>query len=649
MNSATSDRRYEFDWIRIMAILVVFFYHSTRFFNLGDWHVKNINTYAWVEIWNYFAVIWMMPLFFVISGAGLFFALQKPMGFKRFYNTKFSRLMIPVLFAVITHSIFQIYLERITHSQFSGSFLAFIPHYFSGLYLEIGGGGNFAFHGMHLWYLLFLFLFSILCYGPFVWLIGKGRSFLNWITNIAALPGLIYLCFPVPMLLMKLLLPHSILSVGNGGWGFLYYLWFLIAGFIIVTNEKLLAQIKDKRYLSLLLAVISTFFYLYQAFSDPSFSSGGIVLPATLLPWLQSGFRYMSAWCWLFAILGFGMKHLAFDRPVLKPLNEGVLPFYILHQTVLLGVGYYVMQMEGHDLLKWVIVTGGSFVIIIGLYLFLVRKFDLVRFLFGMKTSHSLCDRVQGWKTVTIFHLFYAGLIVISIVNAGYNSNRSPMPMVFDAQKDIVLDSRSIVEQSTTGIRLTGETKAKTGQAIEFLSGARAKPMSDPKVYIDMRFFAPAGSYMVWLRGKSDVQNEFTDSIWLQTDNQVGTQSGRMLGNWLNVHPAGTWAWAGNGAEPVRIVLKYTGEHTIRIQPRQTPHQIDQIWLSRSQYRIPNSPQPFIKKEDTAILTYWTNYPVSRMLSYCILDISLQVESILLESTQSLRTLFCAQIQGSVP
>ncbi len=644
MNSHTSHRRYEFDWIRIMAIGVVFFYHSTRFFNLGDWHVKNINTYAAVEIWNWFAVIWMMPLFFVISGAGLFFALQKPVGFKRFYNTKFSRLMIPVLLAVITHSIWQIYLERITHSQFAGSFLAFIPHYFSGLYLEIGGGGNFAFHGMHLWYLLILFLYSLLCYGPFVWLMGKGRLFLNRITNIAAVPGMIYLCFPVPMLLMKLLLPHSILSVGNGGWGFLYYLWFLVAGFIIVTNDKLLAQIKDRPYLSLLLAVISTFFYLYQAFSPT-----GIVLPATLLSWLQSGLRDMSAWCWLFAILGFGMKHLAFDRPVLKHLNEGVLPFYILHQTILLGVGYYVMQMGIPDLFKWVIVTGGSFVIIIALYLALIRKFDLVRFLFGMKTSHSLLDRLREWKMVTIYHLFYIGLIVISIVNAGYNSNRSPMPMAFDAQKDIVLDSRSIVEQSTTGIRLTGETKAETGQAIEFLSGARAKPMSDPEVYIDMHFFAPAGSYIVWLRGKSDVQDEFTDSIWLQADNQVGTQSGRMLGNWLNVHPSGTWAWASDGVKPVRILLKYTGEHTIRIQPRQTPHQIDQIWLSRFQYRMPDSPQLCVIEDDNAVLTYWINYPVLSVLSSCILDISLHLESILLESTQSLRILFCAQIQGSVP
>ena len=46
MNTEASNRRYELDWLRVMAILVVFLYHSTRFFNLGDWHIKNVNTFV---------------------------------------------------------------------------------------------------------------------------------------------------------------------------------------------------------------------------------------------------------------------------------------------------------------------------------------------------------------------------------------------------------------------------------------------------------------------------------------------------------------------------------------------------------------------------------------------------------------------------
>lgn len=586
MNTNTSDRKFELDWIRVMAILVVFVYHSTRFFSLSNWHVKNTNTYVWVEIWINFANLWMMPLFFIISGASLFFALSKTSGWKKFYNNKFSRLMVPVLFATITHSALQIYLERLNHGQFSGSFLSFLPGYFSGLYLEIGGAGNFAFHGMHLWYLLFLFFYSLLCYPLFTWLTGNGHQTLNRITNMFVLPGLIYLLFPIPLLILKLIIPHSVLSVGNGGWGFLYYLWFLIAGFLIASSDKLAWQIRDNRGISLLLASILTILYLYQCFS-PSI----IMFPGQISPWIHSSLRFVCAWSWLFSILGFGMRHLSFDRTILGQLNEGVLPFYILHQTVLLWVGYYIMSMEIHDGLKWVIITIVSFSLIICLYMLIIRKIDLIRFLFGMKTSHPFFQRLRKRNALFVLHLFYIGLIVIAVNNpsAGSYSNRSPMPITFDKEKDILLDSQSIINQSSTGVRLIRDGNASSGKAIEFSSGALPKPVADPQVYVEMNFYAPAGSYIVWLRGKSDTDSIYTDSIWLQVDTQVGTQNGRMLGNWLNIHPADTWAWASDGVKPVTILLKHSGDHTLRIMPRQTPHQIDQVWLSRFQYRIPDT------------------------------------------------------------
>ena len=90
MNTNTSDRRFDLDWIRVMAILVVFLYHSTRFFNLEAWHIKNTDTYVWVEIWNYFATLWMMPIFFIISGMGLFYVLRKNSEWKQFYTDTFD-------------------------------------------------------------------------------------------------------------------------------------------------------------------------------------------------------------------------------------------------------------------------------------------------------------------------------------------------------------------------------------------------------------------------------------------------------------------------------------------------------------------------------------------------------------------------------
>ncbi|MBW2409031.1 MAG: acyltransferase, partial [Deltaproteobacteria bacterium] len=531
MSTAKATRQYELDWLRISAILLVFLYHSTRFFNLGDWHLKNVDTYVWLEIWNIFATRWMMPLFFILSGASLFYAIGKSAAWRQFYVAKFSRLMIPLFIGAITHSALQVYLEKSSHGQFSGSFFSFLPEYFNGVYLGIGMPGNFAFHGMHLWYLLFLFLYSLVCYRLFVWLQGRGRRILDRITSLLTTPGLIYLGFPAPLLIMKALIPGAVMAVGSGGWGFLYYIWFLIAGFVIVSSSRLRQHLMNQRWVSLLLGVVFSFAHLFQLFSQSR-----LVFPPGISDWTDTLLSFLSAWCWLFAILGFGMRHLAVDRPWLRFANEAVMPFYILHQTVLLAVGYFVLQWEIHDAVKWLIVFVGSFIAIIAFYTIFIRKFDFMRFLFGMKTTHSFFNVFRKTKALTISHILYIGLIVLAAMNSG---GASPaMSIRYDSATDILLNAESITGKSSAGVRVVNDKEASNGRAIEFFSGANQRPESQPKVFVEMRFAAPAGQYLVWVRGKTDVNNGYTDSVWVQVDDQIGTrnQCARM-GNWLDVHP----------------------------------------------------------------------------------------------------------------
>ena len=143
----------------------------------------------------------MMPLIFLISGASIFYAMRKGGGAGKFFKDKLLRLGVPLLVAVFTHASLQVYLERISHHQFAGSYFQFLPHYFEGVYINPGVGGNFAFAGMHLWYLLFLLLYCILCYPLFRWLKGGGQRVLDGFGNLLALPGVAYLLF-LPTLLV---------------------------------------------------------------------------------------------------------------------------------------------------------------------------------------------------------------------------------------------------------------------------------------------------------------------------------------------------------------------------------------------------------------------------------------------------------------
>jgi glucan biosynthesis protein C len=153
-----SNRQYYLDWIRVGTILLVYFFHCGRFFDYGDWHVKNAAFSPAIDFFTYALVGWMMPMFFFISGASTWFALGAKSN-KQFVSDRSKRIFIPLLMGILLLSPHQVYLERLTHHQFSGSFIDFIPHYFSGWYAF---GGNFAWMGLHLWYLLLLFVYSLL-------------------------------------------------------------------------------------------------------------------------------------------------------------------------------------------------------------------------------------------------------------------------------------------------------------------------------------------------------------------------------------------------------------------------------------------------------------------------------------------------------
>ena len=378
MNTKTIERRYDLDWLRVLAILSVFVYHSTRFFNFGDWHVKNAVTYGWVQALESFMEIWMMPLVFLISGASIFYAMEKG-GAGKFFKDKVLRLLVPLLVAMFTYGSLQVYLERVTHGRFSGSYFAFLPHYFEGVYLDVGSAGNFALHGMHMWYVMILFLFCLIFYPLFCWWKGNGRGALDKIGGILAFPWAMYLALAFPILLLGAGISDTGLEFGAGGWGFLYYIFFLLYGFVIVSHKRLQANIRRMRWLSLALglALAAAFVYLKANTANPAIEP------------LEDAFGdllYVLSACTLLpAFLGFGMQHLTKSAPFLKYASEAVMGFYILHQTVLLSIGYFVVQWAIPGLAKWAIIFSSSFIVIMAIYEYAVRRVNVLRFLFGMK------------------------------------------------------------------------------------------------------------------------------------------------------------------------------------------------------------------------------------------------------------------------
>ena len=380
MDTKISIRNNYLDWLRVLAIFFVFIYHSTRFFNLEDWEVKNLIRYEWVEVWNIFAWNWMMPFIFVISGASLFYAVGKT-GAGKFVKDKVLRLLVPYLVGLFTHATLQVYLRQITHGEFSGSYFQFLPVYISGTFKEYGILGIEELIAMHLWYLEVLFVFTLLLYPLMRWLKGSGRRVLSAIGSFLSIPGMVYLLALPSVLLMAFADPNNpVIAEKEGGWSLVIYLWLLFAGFILLSAERLEASIKRLRWLSLAMAAVLTVIFLAIVVI-----TRGIVAFGTPLYTFAFAIAGFSSWCWILAFTGLGIQYLNFRVPALQYANEAVLPFYILHQSVLICVGYFVVQWPIPDALKWVVILVTSFAIIMGLYEYLIRRINVLRFLFGMK------------------------------------------------------------------------------------------------------------------------------------------------------------------------------------------------------------------------------------------------------------------------
>ncbi|KST68541.1 acyltransferase family protein [Mastigocoleus testarum] len=384
-------RRYDFDSLKVMGTFAVFIFHCLRFFDLGAWHVKNNELNAIASISAIILLQWIMPLFFVLSGASIYFALRFRTP-RQFVQERCMRLLIPLVFGIFILSPPQVYLERLTNPrhgvaswdgglQFSGSFWDFIPYYFQGFYLF---GGNFAWMGMHLWYLLVLFLFSLLFLPLFIYFKqGKGEKLIGTVVKILEKPMVIFL-LGLPIALLETTLNPTTLGFRTaGGWNLFSYVVFLLGGYFIVTEQRI-EQAVDQNFIpALVFAVFTTLLLLQpdlnQLMRDKNYGSWGYTLMITL--------RSFNSWFWIVAFLGMGRKFLSFSSPTLRYLSEASLPFYMLHQTIIVLIGFIIATWEIGIFAKFIVLSSFTLTAIAFLYELLIRRIGLLRFFFGLKPT----------------------------------------------------------------------------------------------------------------------------------------------------------------------------------------------------------------------------------------------------------------------
>lgn len=382
------QRRYDLDAIRVFAMLTIFFFHCGRFFDPFGWHLKNGETSDVVAIFVAFINVWAIPLFFLISGVGTWYGLNSRTPGQYLYE-RVKRLLIP-LFTVGVFLLLppQYYLEISSNRGFTGSFLESCGRYFAHIFVE---NGPISFYSTlwsgHLWFLQHLFLVCLFTLPLMMYLRSdSGRAKIRRLADICDRAGGIFL-LAIPIAVIYVCL-QWIPQEGDNGWpNFLAYSVFFLIGYIIPMDGRFSERIKGCGWLALLSGVVtfSMLALIYIKFEG----SLGISSPYWPYVCLQLA-RGLCSLSWIVFFLSMAAKFLSKKSKALAYGNEAVLPFYILHQTIILLVGWFVIQGELSIPVKYIIISITSFALIIGLYEFLIKRINALRFLFGMRAKRGL-------------------------------------------------------------------------------------------------------------------------------------------------------------------------------------------------------------------------------------------------------------------
>ncbi len=386
-----ADRQSYIDWLRVGAMFLLLFYHTGRLFDFDPWHIKNAVLNQGINDFNRFLDIGHMPLFFLLAGASVWFALEhRTPG--TFSKERILRIFVPLLFSILIIVPPQVYTQRIFDGDFSGSFLAWYPNTFQGMYsMNDPTSGNLSWH--HLWFLAYLFVFSLMLLPAFWYLKNPARKpFISAIAGFLHKPGALLLP-AIPLIIVNLTL-RPIFGSGTqnliSDWAnFLFYSLVFLYGFLLVSDGRILLAVQKNRYAALGMAAAATLILLATETIWPALQPSRDAVVA------------LACWCWLLAIAGFGSLLLNFSNRLLKYASEAVLPVYILHQTVIVTLGYFVIRWNSGVAPKYVFVFLATLVISLVIYE-IVRRIGVARFLFGIKTKKSAAIRKPVVRTEPI-------------------------------------------------------------------------------------------------------------------------------------------------------------------------------------------------------------------------------------------------------
>ena len=398
-DSKYSARLHYLDWLRVLAVLGVFYAHAADIFDMVHWHIREIPQNADLLALAVLGTQWGMSLFFLLSGASAWFALGSRTS-RQFMSERFKRLLIPCIIGIILLSPPQAYLIAVSQRLYQGDFLQFYPSFFVNMHLSLNPQwlGK---YGFHLWFLAFLFGISMLALPVLLFLKHtRGMRFISYISAWCDKPaGLFVFVLPIALVQIAFRIPFP----GYQNWAdFFTWLFIFIYGFILFADPRFKFAIQKQWKLSLFVAMTSLFILLAAYFggvlgswSNASRYTGNYVLYQVLLSVLM--------WSWLLLVLSFCMRCLNFGNALINYCDEAVLPFYVLHYPVIVVIAFFTFSWAIAPGIQFLFVTTTALITTLIIYDLFIRRGKGVRRLLARKPLNNPRAVTRSYMSLSFF------------------------------------------------------------------------------------------------------------------------------------------------------------------------------------------------------------------------------------------------------
>ncbi|MEX2283411.1 MAG: acyltransferase [Gemmatimonadota bacterium] len=336
--------------LRVGAVALVLCVHTAQVFSPWQtWHVQNETRSRVLGEGMLLVGPWLMPLFMLLAGRSAWYSLARRND-RAYLVERIQRVLLPLVAGTLVLVPPQIYVHRTLDGSFSGSFVSFYPEFFRGIFPR----GNFTW--AHLWFLAYLFVYAVVTLPVFRWLarVVPTRPEPSGRTILLA-GGLLI----VAQIALRDRFPQN--NALAGDWAnHAQLLPAFVLGFLLTGNQRFEHALVRYRWHALVMGTLASAVLAVLAWQgrlDERLES--LDYRARIAVW---AIYTIGAWTWLCAISAYARLHIRAESSLVRYARNAAFPVYLVHQTVIVLIGWWVVRLVLPVSAKFLLLTFLSFV-----------------------------------------------------------------------------------------------------------------------------------------------------------------------------------------------------------------------------------------------------------------------------------------------